>query len=52
MSNQQSFSYKETGLPGFSQIKDREPIEQNLHSVAGVMPQEWVTGTWGYWAKK
>ena len=28
----------------FSQIKDRKHIEQNFHSVAGVMPRG---GTWG-----
>ena len=25
----------------FLQIKDRKHIEQNFHSVPGVMPQEW-----------
>ena len=28
----------------FSQIKDRIHIEQNFHSVAWVMPQEWDLG--------
>ena len=31
----------------FSQIKDRKHIEQNFHSVAGVMPQGWDLGCWG-----
>ena len=28
----------------FLQMKDRKHIEQNFHSVAGVMPQEWDLG--------
>ena len=28
----------------FLQIKDRKHIEQNFHSVAGVMPQGWDLG--------
>ena len=31
----------------FSQIKDRKHIEQNFHSVAGVMPQGWDLGVPG-----
>ena len=31
----------------FSQIKDRKHIEQNFHSVAGVMPQGWDFGVLG-----
>ena len=31
-------------LCAFLQIKDRKHIEQNFHSVAGVMPQEWDLG--------
>ena len=31
----------------FSQIKDRKHIEQNFHSVAGIMPQGWDLGCWG-----
>ena len=27
-----------------SQIKDRKHIEQNYHSVAGIMPQSWGWG--------
>ena len=33
-----------TKLCVFSQIKDRKHIEQNFHSVAGVMPQGWDFG--------
>ena len=33
-------------LCAFLQIKDRKHIEQNFHSVAGVMPKG---GTWGCW---
>ena len=41
-------------LCAFLQIKDRKHIEQNFHSVAGVMPQGWDLGvlgrsfTWGF----
>ena len=28
----------------FSQIKDRKHIEDNFHSVAGIMPQGWNLG--------
>ena len=41
-------------LCAFLQIKDRKHIEQNFHSVAGVMPQGWdlVVGSkafaWGF----
>ena len=31
----------------FSQIKDRKHIEQNFHSVDGVMPQGWDLGVLG-----
>ena len=31
----------------FSQIKDGKHIEQNFHSVAGIMPQGWDLGCWG-----
>ena len=31
----------------FSQIEDRKHIEQNFHSVAGVMPQGWDLGVLG-----
>ena len=31
----------------FLQIKDRTHIEQNFHSVAGVMPQGWDLGVLG-----
>ena len=31
----------------FSQIKDRKRIEQNFHSVAGIMGQGWDLGYWG-----
>ena len=31
----------------FAQIKDRKRIEQNLHSVTVVTPQEWDLGCWG-----
>ena len=31
----------------FLQIKDRKQIEQNFHSVAGVMPQGWDFGVLG-----
>ena len=31
----------------FSQIKDRNYIEQNFHSVAKVMPQGGTAGCWG-----
>ena len=31
-------------LCAFLQIKDRKHIEQNFHSVAGVMPQGWDIG--------
>ena len=34
-------------LCAFLQIKDRKHIEQNLHSVAGVMPQGWDLGVMG-----
>ena len=30
-----------------SQIKDRKHIEQNYHSVAGIMPQRWDLGVLG-----
>ena len=41
----QRFSYQT--LCVFSQIKDRIHIEQNFHSVAGVMPQGWDLGLLG-----
>ena len=31
----------------FSQIKDRKHIEQNCHSVVGIMPQGWDLGMLG-----
>ena len=31
----------------FSHIKDGKHIEQNFHSVAGIMPQEWDLGVLG-----
>ena len=31
----------------FSQIKDTNHIEQNFHSVAGIMPQGWHLGVLG-----
>ena len=31
----------------FSQIKDRKHIEQNFHSVAGIIPLGWDLGCWG-----
>ena len=31
----------------FLQIKDKKNIEQNFHSVAGVMPQGWDWGVLG-----
>ena len=31
----------------FSQIK-RKYIEQNFHSIAGVLPQGWDLGCWGF----
>ena len=34
-------------LCAFLQIKDRKHIEQNFHSVAGVMPQGWDLGVLG-----
>ena len=34
-------------LCAFLQIKDRKHIEQNFHSVAGVMPQGWDLGVRG-----
>ena len=34
-------------LCAFLQIKDRKHIEQNFHSVAGVMPQGWDFGVLG-----
>ena len=34
-------------LFAFLQIKDRKHIEQNFHSVAGVMPQVWDLGVLG-----
>ena len=34
-------------LCAFLQIKDRKHIEQNFHSVAGVMPQGWDLGVMG-----
>ena len=34
-------------LFAFLQIKDRKHIEQNFHSVAGVMPQGWDLGVLG-----
>ena len=37
-------------LCAFLQIKGRQHIEQNLHSVAGVMPQGWDLGVLG-WSK-
>ena len=36
-------------LCAFLQIKDRKHIEQNFHSVAGIMPQGWDLGCW--WVK-
>ena len=37
-------------LCAFLQIKDRKHIEQNFHSVAGVMPLGWDLGVLG-WSK-
>ena len=34
-------------LCAFLQIKDRKQIEQNFHSVAGIMPQGWDFGVLG-----
>ena len=34
-------------LSVFSQIKGRKHIEQNFHSVAGIMPQGWDLGVLG-----
>ena len=34
-------------LCGFLHIKDRKHIEQNFHSVAGVLPQGWDLGVLG-----
>ena len=39
------FSYQ--ALCAFLQIEDRKHIEQNFHSVAGVMPQGWELGMLG-----
>ena len=37
----------------FSQMKDRKHIEQNFHSVSGVMPKGWDMGGGGAgWVKK
>ena len=41
----QRFSYHT--LCVFSQVKDRKHIEQNLHSVAKVMPRGGTAGCWG-----
>ena len=35
------FQFLYQTLRVFSQIKDRKHIEQNFHSVAGIMPQGW-----------
>ena len=36
-----NFDFLYQTLRVFSQIKDRKHIEQNFHSVAGVVPQGW-----------
>ena len=42
----QILRFRKQTLRAFLQIKDRKHIEQNLHSVAGVMPQGWDLGCW------
>ena len=39
-----NFNFLYQTLLVFSQIKDRKHIEQNFHSVAGIMPQGWDLG--------
>ena len=42
-----NFNFYYQTLRVFSQIKDREHIEQNFHYVAGIMPQGWDFGCFG-----
>ena len=42
-----NFNFLYQTLCVFSQIKDRKHIEQNFHSVAGIMPQGWDLGVLG-----
>ena len=42
-----NFNFLYQTLSVFSQIKGRKHIEQNFHSVAGIMPQGWDLGCWG-----
>ena len=42
-----NFDFLYQTLRVFSQIKDRKHIEQNFHSVAGVVPQGWDFGALG-----
>ena len=53
--NHVNFIFLYQTLCVFSQIKDRKHIEQNFHSDAGIMHQEWDLGvlgvkslTWGF----